>query len=203
MSSKNAIIATSPVRTRRREWLGLARAKKPKERRRVGDGSITEIVRDEHYLLRWFEPDPASGKKRQRSHHFYGTERQANDELRRILVAVADGKEQPGGNRMTLVELAEEYLAYVGKRTRSEHTTATAIRSGSMCCPPWGKSQSAGSPRNRSGISWRSRSTSRSRAKRKTPAGMIRSNSIPGARSSTFRWFSTPCSIRYRSQIRR
>ena len=96
----------------------MARAKKPKERRRVGDGSITEIVRDEHYLLRWFEPDPASGKKRQRSHHFYGTERQANDELRRILVAVADGKKQPGGNRMTLVELAEEYLAYVEKANK-------------------------------------------------------------------------------------
>ena len=70
----------------------MARAKEAKERRRVGDGSITEIVRDEHYLLRWFESDPISGKKASESNHFYGTERQANDELRRILVSVADGR---------------------------------------------------------------------------------------------------------------
>ena len=96
----------------------MARAKKPRERRRVGDGSITEIVKGEHYLQRWFETDPVTGKKRQRSHHFYGTERQANDELKRILVAVADGKKQPGSNRMTLAELAEEYLAYVEKANK-------------------------------------------------------------------------------------
>jgi integrase len=96
----------------------LARAKKPKERRGVGDGSITEIVKDEYYLLRWFEPDAVTDKKHQRSRHLHGTERQANDELRRILVAVQEGKCQPCSSRMTLTELADEYLAYVAKANK-------------------------------------------------------------------------------------
>ncbi len=91
------------------------RAKKEKERRRRGDGSITEIVKDKHCLLRWFESDPITGERSQRSKHFYGTERQANNELRHILVSVADGRCQPRSNNMRLAELADEYLAYVDR----------------------------------------------------------------------------------------
>jgi integrase len=110
----------------------LARAKKPKEkeRRRPGDGSITEIAKDQHYLLRWFEPDPMTDKKHQRSKHCYGTERHANDEIRRILVSVDAGKNQPCSNRTPLDELADEYLAHVERacKKRTYYSYSDTLR---------------------------------------------------------------------------
>jgi integrase len=89
-----------------------------KERRQPGEGSITEIVKGKHYLLRWYEIDPFSGVPHQHSKHFYGKKRQAQEELQHILAAVADGKKESQGSRMTLAELADDYLQWVRKRCK-------------------------------------------------------------------------------------
>lgn len=69
-----------------------------------GDGSITEITKD-NYLLRWYEPDPRS---HQRSLRFHGKKEDAAKELRRIQVMVEAGKCQPSA--MTVNELSERFI---------------------------------------------------------------------------------------------
>jgi integrase len=91
--------------------------KKDDDRREYGDGGISTIVEGEHYLLRWYEPDPATGKRHQRNRHFYGTRREARDEIRDVQRMVSEGKIQRQSS-MTLAELADEYLAHVERATK-------------------------------------------------------------------------------------
>lgn len=93
------------------------RAKKDDDRREYGDGGITTIVEGEHYLLRWYEPDPVTGKRRQHNRHFYGTRREARDEIRDIQRLVSEGNVQHQSS-MTLAELADEYLAHVERANK-------------------------------------------------------------------------------------
>jgi integrase len=93
------------------------RAKKDDDRREYGDGGITTIVEGEHYLLRWYEPDPVTSKRRQHNRHFYGTRREARDEIRDIKRLVSDGKTQRQSS-MTLAELADEYLEHVERANK-------------------------------------------------------------------------------------